>query len=257
MPTQDAIDRMMKRLRLTTPLIAVYDAAPSAAFEPLVEAEAQTCCFAYYPQWLKGGTVVFKKGGGGCPGGHRAFGLEKEYPDYMAGFLTTGEGVPPDSPMSKGEGLKASPQLAQEFLDNAVPPDISGETVLIGPLKLDQWDSVQTVTFLVDADRLAGTMTLAGFWSGRDVVKAPFSSGCGMIWRALVSDESLAVEDDGMGPAVIGCTDLAMRRYVPPEIISLTVSPARFEQMLTFPDHAFLFKSWWNTLMDSRDKGAS
>jgi len=246
MPTQDAIDRMTKRLRLTTPLIAVYDAAPGEVFEPVIEAKGHTCCFAHYKQWLDGRTVVFKKGGGGCPGGQRAFGLEKDYPDYMAGFLTTGEGVPPDSPMSRGEGLKASPELAQEFLDNAVPPEISGDTVLVGPLKLDQWDSVQTVTFLVDPDRLAGAMTLAGFWSGRDVVRAPFSSGCGMMWRSVIEND-----DD---PAVIGCTDLAMRRYVPPEIISLTVSPARFEQMLTFPDHAFLYKSWWNELMDAREK---
>ena len=239
MPTQNAIDRMMKQLRLDTPLIAVYDAAPGEAFEPVIEAKGRTCCFAYYKQWLDGQTVVFKKGGGGCPGGHRAFGLEKDYPDYMAHFLTDGEGAP------MGEGLKAGPELAQEFLDQAVSPELSGETALIGPLKLDQWDSVQTVTFLVDPDRLAGAMTLAGFWSGRDVVKAPFSSGCGMIWRSVI-------EDADWDPAVIGCTDLAMRRYVPPEIISLTVSPARFEQMLTFPDDAFLFKSWWNELMDAR-----
>ncbi len=243
-PTNETIDRLTKQLRLETPLIALYDAPPGAAFEPLIEAKGRTCCFAYYKQWLDGHTLIFKKNGGGCPGGHRAFGLEKTYPDYMAGFLTTGEGVPPDSPMSKGEGLKVSPALAQEFLDNAAPPDLSGDTVLIGPLNLDQWPSVQTVTFLVDPDRLAGVMTLAGFWSGRDVVTAPFSSGCGMIWRSVAESP-----DD---PAVIGCTDLAMRRYVPPEIMSLSVSPARFEQMLTFPDHSFLYKSWWNDLMDSR-----
>ena len=246
-PTSEAIDRMMKQLRLDTPLLAVYDAAPGEAFGPLIEAKGRTCCFAYYTQWLEGQTVVFKKGGGGCPGGHRAFGLETDYPDYMAGFLTTGEGVPPDSPMAKGEGLKASPALAQEFLDQAVSPELSGETALIGPLKLEHWDAVRSVTFLVDPDRLAGTMTLAGFWSGSDVVRAPFSSGCGMMWRSVV-------EDDDLDPAVIGCTDLAMRRYVPPEIMSLTVSPARFEQMLTFPDTSFLFKGWWNGLMESRGK---
>jgi hypothetical protein len=245
MPTARAVDRMKRQLRLETPLIAVYDAAAGKAFEPLVVAQGHACCFAYYKQWLDGKTVVFEKGAGGCPGGHRAFGLEKTYPDYMAGFLTTGEGVPPDSPMSRGEGLKASPELAQEFLDNAVPPEVSGKTVLVGPLRLDQWDAVQTVTFLVDPDRLSGTMTLAGFWSGRDVVRAPFSSGCGLMWRSVI-------EHKDSDPAVIGCTDLAMRRYVPPEIMSLTVSPARFEQMLTFPDTSFLFKDWWNGLMESR-----
>lgn len=237
-PTNDAIDRLMAQLRLETPLIALYDAAPGEAFEPLIEAQGRACCFAYYDRWLDGHTLIFRKDGGGCPGGHRAFGLEKTYPDYMAHFLTDGEGAP------MGEGLKASPKLAQEFLDKATPPDVSGETVLIGPLRPEQWQSVRSVTFLVDPDRLAGVMTLAGFWSGRDVVRAPFSSGCGMMWRSVTESP----ED----PAVIGCTDMAMRKYVPPEILSLTVSPERFEQMLTFPDDSFLYKTWWNDLMDAR-----
>ena len=239
-PTNDAIDRLMAQLRLETPLIALYDAAPDEAFEPLIEAQGRACCFAYYDRWLDGHTLVFRKDGGGCPGGHRAFGLEKTYPDYMAHFLTDGKGAP------MGEGLKASPKLAQEFLDKATPPDISGETVLMGPLRPEQWASVRSVTFLVDPDRLAGVMTLAGFWSGRDVVRAPFSSGCGMMWRSVTESP----ED----PAVIGCTDMAMRKYLPPEILSLTVSPARFEQMLTFPDDSFLYKTWWNDLMDARRK---
>jgi len=52
--------------------------------------------------------------------------------------------------------------------------------------------------------------------------------------------------------AVIGATDLAMRRHLPPDILSLTVTPARFEQMLTFPDDCFLYHPWWNELMDFR-----
>ena len=46
-----------------------------------------------------------------------------------------------------------------------------------------------------------------------------------------------------------------MRKYIPPEILCITVSPRRFEQMLDFPDDAFLMKSWWNELMDARQKG--
>ena len=55
--------------------------------------------------------------------------------------------------------------------------------------------------------------------------------------------------------AVIGCTDIAMRRYVPPEIMCLSVSPRRFERMVNFPEGAFLTRSWWNALMDQRERG--
>jgi hypothetical protein len=46
--------------------------------------------------------------------------------------------------------------------------------------------------------------------------------------------------------------DLAMRRHVPPHVLTLTVSPARFEQMVGFPEDSFLGRSWWNGLMDDR-----
>lgn len=247
-PTQEAIDRLMERLRLDTPLIAIYDSAPGREFEPLVEAKGGNCCFVYWPRWMSGETVVFRKGKddfanpkAGCPGAHRAFGIEKGYPPFMSNFLTDGKGAP------MGEGLMASADLAQEFLNRAKPVEISGETVLIGPLKIRQWSSVKSVTFLVDADRLAAVMRLVGFWtSDPDQIAAPFSSGCGLMWREL--------ENQDKDRAIIGCTDFAMRKYIPPEILCLTVSPTRFEQMLEFPDDCFLYKSWWNELMDARGK---
>jgi hypothetical protein len=45
-----------------------------------------------------------------------------------------------------------------------------------------------------------------------------------------------------------------MRRYLPPEILTLTVSRARFEKMLAFPDEAFLNRGWWNDLIDFRSR---
>jgi hypothetical protein len=246
-PTAETITRLTRKLRLTDPLLAVYDCSPDG-FSPTIEAKGGTCCFAYYGRWLKGETLIFRKGEGnfgkpegGCPGGHRAFGLEREYPPYMAHFLTDGVGAP------TGEGLKASPELAQAFLDAAKPPQPAGDTVLLGPLRIDKWAAVRSVTFFVDPDRLAGVMTLAGYWSAEnDLIAAPFSSGCAMFWRMLG-------EYDRDRP-VIGCTDLAARRYLPPSILSLTVSPARFEQMLSVPDGSFLDRDWWNELLDAREK---
>jgi Uncharacterised ArCR, COG2043 len=237
-PTDEAISRLKDRLRLTAPLIAVYDAPPSDAFAPLVEAAGTSCCFAYYQRWLDGETLVLRKGGEGCQGASRALGLERHYPDYMAHFLTDGVGAP------KGEGLRATPAIAQAYLDRAQPPDVRSETALIGPLRLDQWAAVQSVTFLVDPDRLSAVMTLAGYWSAEDVVAAPFGSGCSFLWRSLGTS--------GEDRAIIGATDIAMRRYLPPHIMTLTVRPAHFARMLTAPEASFLYRSWWNDLMDFR-----
>jgi hypothetical protein len=237
-PTTERIRRLTERLRLATPLLAVYDAPPSDAFAPLVEATETTCCFAYYEHWLTGKTLVIRKGGMGCRGAQAALGFQKTYAPFMPHFLTDGVGAP------QGEGLKATASVAQAFLDRTKPPDVRSDAVLIGPLRVEQWDTVRSVTFLVDPDRLAGVMTLAGYWSADHVVTAPFGSGCSFLWRALGEAERDA--------AVIGATDVAMRRYLPPEILTLTVSPARYEQMLTFPDDSFLSRDWWNGLMDVR-----
>jgi hypothetical protein len=240
MVTTAAVDRLVARLRLTTPLIGVYDAQPSAAFEPLVETQGTSCCFSYYQRWLDGETLVLAPGGAGCQGAHRAVGLETSYPGYMAHFLTDGVGAP------KGEGLKAAPEIAQGYLDRARPPEVNSGSVLIGPLRLEQWDALRSVTFLVDPDRLGAVMTLAGYWTSDNVVAAPFGSGCSLLWRALT--------EDGQDRAVLGATDIAMRRYLPPDILTLSVTPQRFAQMLSFPDAAFLNRSWWNDLMDYRER---
>jgi hypothetical protein len=91
-------------------------------------------------------------------------------------------------------------------------------------------------------------MTLAGFWSPDDVVSAPFGSGCSFLWKAL---------GEGKGPlAIIGGTDVAMRRFLPTAILTLTVPPSHFARMLTAPENSFLDREWWNELMDTRGRWA-
>lgn len=240
-PTEEAVERLRRYVHLATPLIALYDTVPGPAFEPLVEAKNTDCCFAYFGHWVNGETLVVKKGGPGCPGGHRGLGLERTSPPFMAHFLTDGVGAP------AGEGLKATPDIAQEMLDRARPaPNTSGH-VLLGPLRVDQWDLVRSVTFFVSPDHLSGLTTLAGYWtSDKDVVTAPFGSGCSSLLRAL------GEYDEDEDPAVIGGLDIAMRRYIPEYMLTLTVSPARFSKMLTFREESFLYKSWWNDLIRQR-----
>ena len=245
---QLSVDRLVEKLRLKTPIIALYDSEPSDEFAPMVESSGRACCFAYFKSWLNGETLVIGKGEGGfsdpnkgCYGAQTAFGLGKGYPPFMPNFLTDGKGAP------MGEGLKASTDLARELHDRAEPPEIDSQSVLIGPLRLSMWERVRSVTFLVDPDRLSALMTLAAYWtSDPEVVFAPFSSGCGMLLREI--------ETTGGERAVIGCTDIAMRKYLPTDMLSLTVSPGMFERMADFPDDSFLTKSWWNELMNFRER---
>jgi hypothetical protein len=247
-PTNEKVKRLMDALRLDTPILAVYDSEITDEFEPVVRASGSTCCFAYYKQWLQGKTVAFIKGEGGfgdpkngCYGAHASFGLKEEYPPFMAHLLTDGEGAP------MGEGLKATAELAQEYLDRASAPSFSSGSALVGPLRLEQWGTVRSVTFLADPDRLSALITLASFWSSDpEFVVAPFSSGCGLMLREL--------EGQDRERAVVGSTDIAMRKYIPADMLSLSVLPPLFARMIDFPDNAFLGKEWWNDLMKSRGR---
>jgi hypothetical protein len=250
-PTAEQVRRLLDALQLETPLVAIYDADPSAAFEPIVRAKGRACCFAYYPRWLKGETLAiersdddFETPSHGCPGMQRAFGLNAKTPTWMANFLTDGaQGAP------MGEGLKASPALAQAYLDRVRPLEPAHGHLLMGPLRLEQWPAVRSVTFLADPDRLSALLTLATYWSSDpDEVAAPFSSGCGLMWREL--------EASGRDRAVLGCTDIAMRKYLPAELLGLSVTPTRFARMVDFPDGAFLNRSWWKELLASRRRRA-
>jgi hypothetical protein len=241
-PTAEAIERLMKKLRLTTPLLAVYDAARSDAFAPVFKPEGDDCCFSYYDRWIAGDTLLLEKGGAGCKGAHRALGIEKGTPPFMAHMLTDGVGAP------KGEGLRATPEIAQQYLDRGKPPALESGTVLVGPLRLEQWDRVRSVTFLVDPDRLAALTTLAGYWSAENVVAAPFGSACSFFWKSFNELEGAL--------AVIGGTDVAMRRYLPTAIMTLTVAPSHFARMINVPDDSFLDRDWWDELMEVRARWA-
>ncbi|HTP30432.1 MAG TPA: DUF169 domain-containing protein [Anaeromyxobacteraceae bacterium] len=248
--TVEGLDRLRKALYLDTPIVAIYDgSADPEAFRPSIAARGRSCCFAYYDRWCKGETLVvercdgdFERPSQGCPGLQRAVGLVSSYPAWMAHFLTDGKGAP------MGEGLKATPEIAQAFLDRARPVEPGGDRVLMGPLRVEHWDKVRSVTFFADPDRLSALITLASYWSSDpEEVVAPFSSGCGLMWRELVNQNR--------DRAILGATDIAMRRYLPPHLMALSVSPARFQRMVNFPDDAFPCREWWKELATARHWG--
>lgn len=239
-PTQEKVDALLKVLRIETPVIAVYDSSDTQAFSPIVKSGGMNCCFAYYRRWLKGDTLLLTEESDGCPGGLYHLGLRDTIMPNIEHFLTQG------TEELRGEGLKATPEIAGEMLDRAKTVNSESGNILIGPLRVDKWDSVKTLSFFVDIDRLAALMTLSGYWSATDTVVAPFGSGCSLLWRA--------VEHYGREKAVIGSTDIAMRRHLPPNILVFTVSPQLFYQMVNVPPGSFLERDWWAELMKAREK---
>jgi len=79
---------------------------------------------------------------------------------------------------------------------------------------------------------------------GTSPVIAPFGSGC-MQLISLFKD--LDEPQD-----IIGATDMAMRKYLPPDILAFTVTKRMFEQLCSLDRNSYLEKRFLSDLMNSR-----
>ena len=225
------------------PLVGLYDAPEASAFRPLVSPSSgeRACVFAFYRQWLEGATLHITRENFGCGGAGRSLcGVTAMPREEFVTFL------------AEEEGLKASRELMARWIDEARPYVQEHPNILIGPLREGQLRYLKSVTFLVNPDQLALLMTGAQYRSGPGnppPVLAPFGSGC----MQLVS-----VFDDLDEPqAVVGATDIAMRRYVPPEILLFTVTKPMFEQLCALDERSFLYKPFWKRLVKAREKAGA
>ena len=226
--------KLIGKLELEIPLIGFYDSPDTERFEPVVQ-PAKTghdCIFSFYEQWLKGKTLHLTKQNYGCGGaGHWICGIEgrsrEEYLDFLVNT----------------EGLKASFELMDKWLDHTKPYRQEHQHILIGPLKTDQYHYLKTITFFVNPDQLSALMIGAEYnMSPEDppAVIAPFGSGC-MQMSALIGDLSKPA-------SIIGTTDIAARKYIPEKILAFTVTRPMFENLCELDERSFLFKSFWKEL---------
>ena len=198
-------------LSIGEPLIGLYDAPDAAPFAPLVEpAEARECVFASYPRWRQGKTLHITEEKHGC-GAPQLLGVQSRSREEMVRFLVD------------EEGLRASHELMELWLDAAPGYEPCHGHVLIGPLRADQYDYLRSVTFYVNADQLAVLVTGSSYYRRPDdpPVLAPFSSGCGQL-ASVFSDLDAP-------QAVIGATDQAMRKHLEPGLLAFTVTKPMFE----------------------------
>jgi hypothetical protein len=229
---------LISRIGLTIPLIGFYDAPDTSPFEPLIKPEPgkRACIFAFYRQWLQGKTLHITKEIPGCRGaGHWVFNKVTWSREDFVKFLVD------------DEGLKTSHALMNKWLDHNQPYRQEYPNILIGPLREDQYTYLKTITFFVNLDQLSALMLGAQYNSAPSdppPVIAPFGSGC----MELVP----LFQDLNVPQAMIGATDIAMRQYIPPDILAFTVTKAMFKQLCALDEQSFLDKPFWKRLRKAR-----
>lgn len=229
---------LLQKMALTTPLIGLYDAPEPAAFAPLVTPTVgkRACLFAFYQQWLQGKTLHLTAENYGCGGcGTWLFNQQTRTRDEYIKFL------------ADDEGLKASREIMAQWIDFQKRYQPQHGHILVGPLKTELAAWVKTITFLVNPDQLSLLLLGANYRHAPGqpvVVTAPFGSGC---------SELLPLFTDLARPqAIIGATDIAMRQYLPPEMLAFTVTLPLFEQLCQLDDRSFLGKPFWQRLQNAR-----
>jgi hypothetical protein len=229
---------LMKTAGIQYSPVGLYDAPDPASFGDVVSPEAGKwrCLFDFFPQWIEGKTLLLTAENHGCGGcGHWLFGLEGRSRQDFIEFLVD------------QEGLKASHELMDQWLDVRKPYGPQHDNILVGPLQDGQNQYLKSVTFFVNPDQL-GLMMLGTqyFHAPGDPtpVLAPFGSGC---------MEMLPLFDDlNIPQAIIGATDIAMRGYLPPDILAFTVTVPMARQLCRLDERSFLSKPFWKNLQKAR-----
>ena len=237
MPQPDPTN-LIKRIGLTVSLIGFYDAPDTSPFEPLVRPKSgkRACVFAFYKQWLKGKTLHITEDNAGCGGAcHWLFTQEtRSREDFVES-------------LADEEGLKVSHELMNQWLDHSKPYKPDNPNILIGPLKVEQYMYLKTITFYVNPDQLSALMLGATYNNtpgDPTPVIAPFGSGCMELLPLF--------EDLDIPQAMVGATDIAMRQCLPPDILAFTVTKPMFQRLCDLDERSFLYKPFWNDLMRAR-----
>lgn len=228
---------LIRKLDLDIPLIGIYDAPADTGFRDIVTApkHKHACFFAYYKKWLKGATVKLSHSNYGCGGcGTWLFGEKTRSRDDYIRFL------------ADDEGLKANHELMGAWMDHMKPHVPENGYLFIGPLDHDHSPFLKTVTFFVNPDQLSVLMIGAQYFhhpGDPDPVGAPFGSGCMQALTHFNKDRP---------QAIIGATDMAMRKYLPANILAFTVNVPMFKLLCSIDENSFLEKPFLKDLKKAR-----
>jgi hypothetical protein len=230
--------RLIMELDLTLPLLGFYDAPETGGFGTLVGPEPgkHMCIFCFFENFRKGETLVITRDNFGCGGaGNCLCNVQTRSREEYIRFLV------------EGEGLKRSPEIMGKWVDRRRPYIQQHSFLLMGPVRMEKYEYLKSVTFFVNPDQLSVLIIGANYDAAPDdlpPVIAPFGSGC---------MELLPLFDDPEAPqAMIGATDIAMRQYLPRDILAFTVTKPMFERLCALDDQSFLHKPFLRNLKKAR-----
>ncbi|THB68334.1 MAG: hypothetical protein D6E12_06745 [Desulfovibrio sp.] len=228
---------LVETANIVTPLVGLYDAPDPTLFEPVAQLKPDrwACVFMFYKRWLKGHTLHLTPDNFGCPGaGTYLFNLpvrsREEYIDFLHGH----------------EGLKADRLRMAEWIDQCPRFSPRHGSIFLGPVREEAAPYLKTVTFFVNPDQLS--LLITAVWHGQGALapprlEAPFASGCGLMGPWFDQEQPLAL---------LGATDIAMRKYLPRDILAVTVNPAMYMELCGLDESSFLGKRFWRELDASR-----
>ncbi len=229
---------LMDKLGIDIPLIAVYDAPHDAPFDNVIEpiSYKRTCMFAYYNAWMRGQMLKITSTNYGCKGcGYWLFGKESRDREELVDFLC------------EEEGLKCSKEITNKWLDLKAPYKSKYRCIYIGTYRNSMNQYLKSVTFFVNPDQLSALIIGANYFNDgaqSNTVEVPFGSGCAQFLTLVPQEDE--------PKAVVGATDLAMRKYLPRNIMAFTVNVAMFEKLCSLGEDSYLNKPFLNDLVDFR-----
>ncbi len=233
-----ATSLLEKELELRYPPVGLYDAPEPGVFAPCIEPSGpgHLCIFKYFDNWKNGETLHLteeKHGCGGCA--NALFDHQIKSRDEFLDFLVD------------GEGLKVSKALMNEWVESMQNYKPEHGHVFIGPIKLEQRQYLKTVTYFINPDQLSLLVYGVNYHAGPNdppSLTAPFGAGC-MQMISVFSDLDAA-------QAAIGGTDLAMRAFIPADILAFTMTVPMYERLNTLDESSFLGKPFLKNLKRKR-----
>ncbi len=235
---KEKIKALLANTGISYPPVGVYDLPDPSSFAPF--SEPDHCIFNDFTTWTDGSksTMISKENTDayGCPGaGYWLCGIETMPREAVAGYL------------AGQEGLKASPGTMCQWLEAHPPHPMEHQAIVISQLREAYYEFLKTVTFFVSPDQLGLLLTGAEYEnasSEQRKVSASYGSGCGLLLTLF--------NDFNTPQAMIGATDIAMRKYLPPDILAFTVNKPMLEQLCGLDDNSFLHKTFWKELRKAR-----